>query len=234
MTPDQVLATYDDAYARRYDDAFLLTPELGFRQKTEIELLSLRLLTGGAASWLDVACGTGFFLQHGRGHPALACAGLDLSAPMLAVARARNPDAELVEGDFLDDHPDLAGRFDVTSCLWGAYGLQESMREVERLVENLARWTREGGAAFVPVFVPERFVSLRAEGRLMPGVTLDAEDGTRWSYLEPDGKRHDGVLAPPVPAMRALFERWFSSVSVSEYPHQPGVPMAGLWARERR
>ena len=63
MTPDQVRATYDEAYARRYDAAFLHTPEYGFREKTQLELFTLRMLTMRADSWLDVACGTGFFLR---------------------------------------------------------------------------------------------------------------------------------------------------------------------------
>jgi SAM-dependent methyltransferase len=234
MTPAQVRATYDEAYARRYDASFLLTTEYGFRNKTSIELFHLRMLTQQADSWLDVACGTGFFLRHGRGHPGIACTGLDLSPAMLALAREANPDTRFVEGDFLAPHPDFEESFALTSCMWGAYGLQESVAHVERLVENLIRWTRPGGTVFMPVFDPVRFVALEAEGRLMNGVSLRSSDGTRWSYLEPDGKLHEDVLAPPLEVMRAMFEPAFESVELTPYPDTPGVPMAALTARGRR
>jgi SAM-dependent methyltransferase len=234
MTPAQVRATYDEAYARRYEASFLHTPAYGFREKTRLELFLLRMLTLQADSWLDVACGTGFFLRHGRGHPRLTCTGLDLSPAMLALAREANPGARFIEGDFLAPHPDLEGRFALTSCMWGAYGLQESVAHVERLVENLIRWTRPGGTVFLPVFDPARFVALQSEGRLMAGLSLRASDGTRWSYLEPDGKLHEDVLAPPLEVMRAMFAPAFASVELTPYPDTPGVPMAALTARGRR
>ncbi|MFL5344018.1 MAG: class I SAM-dependent DNA methyltransferase [Hyalangium sp.] len=234
MTPDQVRSTYDEAYARRYDASFLHTPQYSFREKTLFELFLVRTLTQQADSWLDVACGTGFFLCHGRSNPNITCVGLDLSPAMLAIARETNPGTRFVEGDFLAPHPDLEGRFALTSCMWGAYGLQESVAHVERLVANLARWTRPGGTVFMPVFDPARFVTLQAEGRLMEGVSLGAPDGTLWSYLEPDGKFHEDVLAPPLEVMRAMFEPAFDTVEVRPYPNTPGIPMAALIARGRR
>lgn len=234
MTPAQVRATYDEAYARRYEDSFLHTPAYGFREKTLIELFLTQMLSRQADSWLDVACGTGFFLKHGRGHPDLTCVGLDLSSAMLALAREANPGTRFVEGDFLAPHPDFEGRFALTSCMWGAYGLQESVAQVERLVDNLIRWTRPGGTVFMPVFQPRRFAALQAEGRLMDGVTLCVPDGTRWSYLEPDGKLHEEVLAPPLETMHAMFEPSFESVDIRPYPDTPGIPMAALIARGRR
>lgn len=231
MTPDQVRATYDEAYARRYDASFLLNPAHGFRDKTLLELFLLRMLTLQADSWLDVACGTGFFLRHGRGNPRLRCTGLDLSPAMLARAREANPEALFVEGDFLAPHPELEGRFALTTCMWGAYGLQESVAHIARLVDNLARWTRPGGTVFMPVFDPAGFVTLQAEGRLMKIVTLRAPDGTRWSYREPDGKLHEDVLAPPLEVMRAMFEPAFDDVDLRPYPD---TPMAALIARGRR
>jgi ubiquinone/menaquinone biosynthesis C-methylase UbiE len=233
MTPDQVRATYDEAYARRYDTSFLHTPAYGFREKTLIELFLVRMLTLQADSWLDVACGTGFFLRHGRAHPHLTCAGLDLSPAMLALAREANPGTLFVEGDFLAPQPGFEGRFALISCMWGAYGLQESVGHIERLVENLTRWTRPGGTVFMPVFDPARFATLQAQGRLMEGVSLREPNGTRWSYLEPDGKLHEDVLAPPLEVMRAMFEPAFESVDLQPYPDSPGIPMAALIARGR-
>lgn len=231
MTPDQVLETYDEEYVRRYEESFLFTPDHGFLDKTRLELMTLRLLTLGAESWLDVACGTGYFLRNARGHEALRCAGLDLSPAMVAAARRANPDALILQGSFLDEHPQLEGRWDVVSSLWGAYGLQASFEHIARLVENLARWTSPGGTVLMPLFDPQLFLMYSERGQLAPGIFL-SEDGTRWSFHEPDGKQHQDMLAPPIASMRALFEPWFESVSTFPYPEP--MPMVGLLAQGRR
>ncbi len=233
MTPEQIRSLYDEGYAARYDAHFLLTPNHGFQQKMRIELFTLQMLTRGVERWLDVACGTGFYLRYGRAGPDLAVTGLDLSPAMLALARSQNPDATLVEGNFLDGHAAFDGAFGLVSSLWGAYGLQQTLGDIEGLIENLARWTRPGGSVFMPVFMPERFVQLLQGDNLMPGVSLDEPDGTAWTYLEPDGKCHTRVLAPPVDWLVERFERHFERVEVQPYPPAPGVPMAGLIARGR-
>jgi len=233
VTPDQIRSLYDDGYAARYDAWFLLTPDHGFQEKMRIELFTLQLLTRGVSAWLDVACGTGFFLKHGRSHGNLTVTGLDLSPAMLARAREANPDAELIEGDFLESHQALEGRFGLVSSLWGAYGLQQSLDDVFQLIDNLTRWTAPGGTVFMPVFMPERFVALQESGELMAGVTLDEPDGSAWTYLEPDGKCHSRVLAPPVGLLSERFSQAFERVSIEPYPPAPGVPMAALIARNR-
>jgi hypothetical protein len=65
-------------------------------------------------------------------------------------------------------------------------------------------------------------------------VTLRAPDGTLWSYVEPDGKVHEDVLAPPLEVMRAMLAPAFDSVELHPYPETPGIPMAALIARGRR
>jgi SAM-dependent methyltransferase len=233
MTPEEVLRTYDESYAYRYDESFLLTPEHGFLAKTQFEVELLRWLTRDAASWLDVACGTGYFLSYARGRDDLECAGFDLSPAMVAQARRRNPNARFTTGSFLDAHDDLVDRWDVTSCMWGAYGLQDTIADVETLVGNLAAWTRSGGTCFMPVFDLEQFEDRRVRGVLIAGVEIDM-DGGRWSFSEPDGKCHRGMLAPPVPAMTRMFERHFASVDTFLYPTTPGqddgLPMVGIVA----
>lgn len=233
MTVDEVMETYDDSYAQRYDKSFLLTPDHGFLDKTRFEVELLRRLTRDAASWLDVACGTGYFLKHGRGRPNISCAGLDLSPAMLAVARSRNSDALFVQGSFLEPRADFYGRWEVTSCMWGAYGLQETLADIEALVANLAVWTAVGGRCFMPVFDLSLFEDRRVRGVLIPGVEVDlARD--RWSFREPDGKVHRDMLAPPVPVMADMFQRHFGEVKSIPYPISPGqddgLPMTAIIA----
>src|SRR5215468_5302609 len=237
MNVAEVLATYDDSYARRYDESFLLTPDHGFLGKTLFEVGLLRQLTSGAASWLDVGCGTGYFLERGRGRPDISCAGLDLSPAMLAVARSRNPDALLVQGSFLEPRADFHGRWEVTSCMWGAYGLQETLADIETLIMNLAAWTAAGGQCFMPVFDLSLFEDRRVRGVLIPGVELDLTRD-RWSFREPDGKTHRDMLAPPVTAMADMFRRHFGEAEPIPYPISPGqedgLPMIAIIATKRK
>src|SRR5438093_514685 len=51
MNLDEVLETYDDAYAHRYDESFLLTPDHGFLAKTQLEVA---VLVGTLAAWTAV------------------------------------------------------------------------------------------------------------------------------------------------------------------------------------
>lgn len=236
MTIDEVLETYDDSYAQRYDESFLLTPDHGFLHKTRFEVELLRELTYGAASWLDVACGTGYFLEQGRGRPNISCAGLDLSSAMLAVARRRNPDALFVQGSFLERRADFRGRWEVTSCMWGAYGLQEKLSDIETLVTNLAAWTAAGGRCFLPVFDLSLFEDRRVRGVLIPGVEVDlARD--RWSFREPDGKVHRDMLTPPVTVMVDMLQRHFGEAESVPYPITPGqensLPMTAIIATKQ-
>src|SRR5688500_560874 len=63
---------------------------------------------------LDVACGTGRHLEAFAGDHGLECTGVDMSEPMLAIARRRNANARFLRGDMttLDLAPDT---FDVVT-----------------------------------------------------------------------------------------------------------------------
>src|SRR5262245_200677 len=110
MNKREVLEVYDRSYAQRYNQTFLENPVNKFMEKSLFEIEILKRLTAQAESWLDVACGTGYFLRRARGNPGIRCAGLDISQAMLAEARAANPDAYFVEADFLQPQPEFDGR----------------------------------------------------------------------------------------------------------------------------
>ncbi len=82
------MSTYGDAHAAWYDELYR---SLGKDHATEAQSLLDRvtdLLGRDAASWLDVACGTGQHLAV-IGDAVDEVVGVDLSEPMLDVARAR-------------------------------------------------------------------------------------------------------------------------------------------------
>jgi SAM-dependent methyltransferase len=229
MDRKQVLDTYDEGYARTYEQRYILNEH--YRSKSEFEISVLkRLLEHPGGPWLDVACGTGYFLSR---FPGVARGGLDLSPAMLAVARKANPDALVLrEGDFTQDCPDWEGKWSVVSSLWYSYGLVESIGAVQAFVRNLARWTSDRGVCFVPVFEPAnlgrgvRIPSLlRGAGYPPDTIMITA---VTWSWIESSGKRHDNMVAPTMDYMVSLFKEYFDTVDVVRYP--PFKP----WYRRRR
>jgi demethylmenaquinone methyltransferase/2-methoxy-6-polyprenyl-1,4-benzoquinol methylase len=103
---------YYDARAPEYDDWYYGAG--GFAQRDrpgwEDELAALERAIGSlpAARTLDVACGTGYLTRWLAGE----VVGLDQSSAMLAEARRRVPDAELVQADALAGLPFADGAFD--------------------------------------------------------------------------------------------------------------------------
>src|SRR4051794_4580091 len=153
MDADRLRGLYDEAYATVYDERFLDHGWARHNADFELELLGQALDRNArratATSWLDVGCGTGWFLGRFTGVPR---AGLDLSSAMLAVARDRNADAiELREGSFLDAHDDWLARWDLVTCMWFAYCYAGSLAAVERVMHNLIDWTAIGGGILLPV-----------------------------------------------------------------------------------
>ena len=104
---------YYERRAPEYDDAYLGTGTYSghARPGFEEELTEVITLIEGLppARVLDIGCGTGFMTRHLKGE----VVGLDQSAAMLEIARARVPEATFVQGDALKlPFPD--GAFDRT------------------------------------------------------------------------------------------------------------------------
>ncbi len=222
MKRQQVLDTYDEGYASTFNQRFLLNERSKIPSDHEIEILRQLLAQGG--QWLDVACGTGYALSRFPGVPR---AGLDLAPAMLTLARQANPDALFFhEGDFRDEVPEWNGQWALVTCMWYSYGLVESIAEVQGVIKNLASWTADQGACFVPLCDP----ALLTEGVTIPyrhaeksyhgGTTLIT--GVIWTWEE-SGTRHENMIAPQVEHMVAMFQEYFNVVEVIEYPlFKPG------------
>ena len=107
--------------------------------------------TGLGAAVLDVGCGTGVFLRLCADRGA-EVTGLDASENLLAVARGRVPEAELVHGDlqslpFADDAFDLVTGF---TSFFFADDMVAALREAGRVA-------RPGAPVVIVVFgAPER------------------------------------------------------------------------------
>ena len=131
-----------------------------------------------------------------------------------------NPGIVLLEQDFRAPMPDWRGRWGLVSCMWYAYNLVDSLRDLILLIENLAGWTAPDGTCFVPL----------ADPRLITGADLPYHaaspnpgkvmiTGILWSYVEDGGQKvHAHLIAPNLEFMVEQFETFFESVSIIRYP----------------
>ncbi|WP_430477985.1 class I SAM-dependent methyltransferase [Streptomyces sp. P11-1] len=108
-----------------------------------------------AASLLDIACGTGAHLaRFAARFPHVE--GVELSEPMLDLARARLPGVPLTLGDMRDF--DLGRRFDAAVCLFGSLGYVDSADELDSALRSFARHLNPGGVLVVePWWAPDTF-----------------------------------------------------------------------------
>lgn len=216
---------YDGRYAEAYDERFL-TGEDWAKQGSDFELeLIGDLVERPGSRWLDVGCGTGYYL--GR-FPAIERAGLDLSPGMLTTAAEAAPTATLVEGSYLDEHPDWQDRWTLVSCMWAAYSYAGSLPAVEQLIANLARWTAPGGSAFLPVMDVADLsggvdIPYRNDDTWVFGGTLLVKAAIWDWHDEKLGKHHRDLIAPHTDHLVELFGRHFRRVEVVLYPpYLPG------------
>lgn len=156
---------------------------------------------------LDVACGAGMAIRHFLGAGAVV-SGLDASAPLLEIARERNPGADIQLGTMFD-LPWRDDSFDVVvsvNGIWGHCG--DAVREMHRVI-------RPGGMVGIsfwgngrPMHLRDFFLALAAH---VPGPTVD-------------GMRSTNAIARPGVAEQMLLDAGFevvtrgSRVSTIEWP----------------
>jgi SAM-dependent methyltransferase len=88
---------------------------------------------GPGTRLLDIACGSGYAASVAAGRGA-AVAALDASEALIAIARARLPDADLRIGDMFD-LPFADDQFDVATSFNGIWkGCEDALREARRVV----------------------------------------------------------------------------------------------------
>jgi SAM-dependent methyltransferase len=113
------------------------------RRRLVARLLEKRSQEGGGGRALDVGCGAGGNIKFLRRHCS-EVVGLDISEYALELARAKNPDAELMLGDanrvgdyFRESSFDLITAFNILYHRW--------IEDEVKLLEQIARLLRPGG-----------------------------------------------------------------------------------------
>jgi tetratricopeptide (TPR) repeat protein/4-hydroxybenzoate polyprenyltransferase/2-polyprenyl-3-methyl-5-hydroxy-6-metoxy-1,4-benzoquinol methylase len=238
MDKNDLLEVYDEDYAQGYNQDFLLGDL--YKPITDFELETIKKLLdeiGEKARWLDVACGTGYFLSH---FSTVERAGLDISPAMLKVAKQANPDTLFVQGDYRDERPHWEGKWDLVSCMWWAYSYVDSLIELEKVVENLADWTSERGVCFLPVCDPEEIGTGEQklpytceQSNAYQGVGIYRFEAVIWSWVD-RGKHHINLLAPQIENMVILFQQYFEQVEIIKYPRFKGAERKAIVARYKK
>jgi SAM-dependent methyltransferase len=216
MDRNEIRRLYDPSYADSYEGKFLHS-DLG-KSDRDFEVRYIGETLGPGDRWLDVACGTGYFLSQ---FPHIDRAGADLSPAMLDKARQANPGVTFTEWDFRDPNPEWNDRFDLVTCMWYAYGLVDSLKQVLVVIDNLTSWTKPAGRCLLPISDPRQIARVN-----YPYQTLDTPwdgqvfiEGIMWSYVEEGGKKvHAHQISPTPEFIIDAMRRKFHDVTEVVYP----------------
>jgi SAM-dependent methyltransferase len=146
---------YDRPQAAIYD---AMTRGMGKDYAAEADVVAAAVLARrpGAASLLDVACGTGEHLRHLRDR--FEVAGLELSEHMAAIARTKlGPDVPIHAGDMRSF--DLGRTFDAVTCMFSGIGYARDELQLGRAISSMAKHLVPGGVLVIDAWlVPEQWV----------------------------------------------------------------------------
>lgn len=115
--PRPAWAGVDEGWGRRAADFATLSEPANCREYIAVHH---RLGVCGGDRLLDVACGSGLAVELARLQGAV-CAGIDASKRLVAVARDRNPDADIRVGD-MHALPWADASFEVVTSFRGVWG----------------------------------------------------------------------------------------------------------------
>lgn len=137
----------------------------------------------GAASLLDVACGTGRHLEllDGRFEH---CEGVDIDPAMLAVARRRVPGVPLHVGDMTSF--DLGRRFDAVICMFSSIGYAHTPERLGAAIGAMAAHLEPGGVLVVEPWLSAEMIEeplVRMQTSEAPGVVV-----ARSSRMQVEGR----------------------------------------------
>lgn|GEM_PF-1685528 len=217
MEKEDIWTIYDSGYANEYNERFLFNPYCKVSADTELKIL--KGLVGHSTRWLDVACGTGYFLSQ---FPGIQRAGMDLSPEMVKTSMAENPDALFIEqGDFRDEHSEWNDAWTLVTCMWAPYVYLNSVNEAEVFARNLANWTKTHGTLFLPIVDIEdlrEFMTIPYDKSTdMFGGRIQITSVT-WTWQEYNGKYHAHLISPHIEHFIKLLQPYFDKVEVIRYP----------------
>jgi SAM-dependent methyltransferase len=212
----------DEGWGRKAVDFAALSEPGNCR---EYVVMHHRLAVTDGDRLLDVACGSGLAVELARFRGA-TCAGIDASSRLVAIARDRNPDADVRVGD-MHAMPWADESFDVATSFRGIWGTTpDAIGEIHRLLApggrfGLTVWghlkASSGGWALAPFRLAatpkvEHQAAMVALGRPGAGEELLARFGFidveriavlfAWEFSDPE--MYARALASTGPAYEAI------------------------------
>lgn len=217
MKKEDLWDIYDHTYAKDYNERYLSNPFSKVSSDTELNVLKGQI--NASTRWLDLGCGTGYFLSQ---FPGIQRAGVDISPEMIKLASDSNPDAMFImEGDFRKEHAEWSGAWTLTTCMWGAYCYVDSVREVEQVVRNMISWTKTGGSVFLPVVdIEDVRPNMKTSYEEPTGVFGGRISVTAitWTWQEENGKIHEHLVSPHIEHIINLLKPFFNRIEIIRYP----------------
>ena len=114
-------------------------------EAVRLQNLIIKYLESGGNTLLDVACGTGLHLKHLKDD--FACTGVDISKPMLKIARQNVKGVTFKEADM--NKLKLGKQFDVITCLLSSIGYVKTYSNLNRTINNFSKHLKTGGIALI-------------------------------------------------------------------------------------
>jgi ubiquinone/menaquinone biosynthesis C-methylase UbiE len=128
---DRLAEFYNDIYSfKSYE-----------KEATKLDKLIQQHKRSPGNELLDVACGTGGHIAYLKGKYSVE--GLDISLPMLRLARKKHPDVVFYRRDMTNFK--LRKKFDVVTCLFSAIGHVKTKRRLDLALRTMAHHLKPGG-----------------------------------------------------------------------------------------
>lgn len=96
-------------------------------------------------SLLEVACGTGKYLENMRGK--FSCTGIDLNEGMLNIAKKKFPDIRFIKGNMINFKVDY--KYDIIICLFSSIGYVKTYPNLRKTLENFSKHLKTGGVVLI-------------------------------------------------------------------------------------
>jgi SAM-dependent methyltransferase len=222
MEPEKVQQLYGGEYAEKYNTYWqhhpIWAPEAGHYVRSIGELI------GEGTRWLDVGCGTGWFLSQ---FPDVERGGIDLSPGMLAQAEKANPDALFLrQGDIRDDIPEWHDQWDLVTSTGQAWGYVDTIDHVRQVADNMAAWTSPEGVLMVQPGDIFDLTGLQIDydfhGAPQPNGTTKIT-GAIWNFYD-EGGVHENQIWPSVDVWVRWLAVHFGRIEIVIWPHDPPFP----------
>ena len=106
---------------------------------------------------LDLACGTGIHTKMLKA-VGFKVLGLDISEPMLKIARKNLPGVKFVVADMINFK--LNRKFDVITCMFSSMGYAKTYDRLQSMIATISKHTKDGGVVVLESWVArKKFIS---------------------------------------------------------------------------